>query len=110
MRPTKTAVPVAPQPSRPAPRSPAKQTPKKKPAPKRAAAKPKPPLPVALPDFFIDRDGIAMNAQRARIMPDQIEGGLIVDLRGESGDLGRIIWADGSKGIPSGLSLDIQAG
>jgi hypothetical protein len=39
-------------------------------------------------------------------MPTEVMD-FIVDLRGEHGDIGRIVWADDSTGIPRGMQLDI---
>ena len=43
-----------------------------------------------------------------RIMPGHVNSA-IFDMRGESGDPGAIVWADGSRGV-RGLRLDISAG
>lgn len=60
----------------------------------------------SLPAFFIDAQGIAQNANGERINPKDVGGNVIVDLRGEAGDLGAIQWADGSTGV-RGHQLEI---
>lgn len=84
--------------------------------PKARAAAPKPapvtkPQPTSLaplePDFYIDKDGFARAAGGVRILPGDV-GDVLVDLRGEKGDLGAITWADDSQGT-KGYQLDIQA-
>jgi hypothetical protein len=55
--------------------------------------------------FYIDREGYARMAGGERIDAHQV-GGLLFDMRGE-GDLGAIVWADGSKGV-LGKVLDIR--
>jgi len=55
---------------------------------------------------FIDRDGYARGPTGERIRPNQVTGRLY-DQRGEDGDLGAIIWADGSTGV-LGMQLDIS--
>lgn len=65
-----------------------------------AGAKPVPP-------FFIDEKGYARRGVDAeRINPQDVSGNVIVDLRGEAGDLGAIQWADGSTGV-RGHQLEI---
>lgn len=65
------------------------------------------PKPVAAgPAFFIDKEHFARRRGGDRIMPADVAD-MLVDLRGESGDLGKITWADGSQGIPKGMQLDI---
>jgi hypothetical protein len=75
------------------------------------AATPAPAAPVsrALPvyPFYIDHDGRALRGDGAPVMPGQVLD-QIFDLRGESGDLGSIVWADGSRGV-LGITLDIVA-
>ena len=67
------------------------------------------PQPRPAHDFYIDHDGIARRtADAARIMPGHVTSAL-VDMRGESGDPGAIVWADDSRGV-RGLRLDISAG
>jgi hypothetical protein len=62
-----------------------------------------------LHDFYIDGDGFARrSAGGNRIMPGHVNSA-IFDMRGESGDPGAIVWADGSRGV-RGLLLDISAG
>lgn len=85
-------------------RSPARKRPAKKARPSAAPKKPK--LVQPGPQFFIDRQGIARRAGGERIMPSDCAG-ILVDKRGESGDLARITWADDTTGIPRGLQLDI---
>jgi hypothetical protein len=68
-------------------------------------AKPAPAKP-PLPRFLIDTDGTARLNSGERILPSEIIGP-IYDLRGELGDLGSILWADGSRGV-LGLHLDIS--
>lgn len=87
---------AAPQRPRPAP--------KKKPA---AARRPTPAKVLrAGPQFFIDRQNVARRAGGDRIMPAEVMG-ILVDKRGQNGDLGTITWADDSCGIPKGVQLDI---
>lgn len=76
-----------------------------------ASRRPAPPKPLKGPGpaFYIDREGFARRTGGDRIMPGQIAG-MLVDQRGEHGDLGAIVWADGSRGIPKGLQLDIGIG
>jgi hypothetical protein len=61
----------------------------------------------AAPDhaFYIDRENYARMSGGERINAVEIDGQLM-DLRGE-GDLGAIIWADGSTGV-LGKVLDIK--
>lgn len=61
------------------------------------------------PDFYIDKDHYARKAGGERITIGEAEGKLLIDLRGEFGDLLKIIWADNSTGI-QGKQLDIAAG
>lgn len=70
-----------------------------------AAAPEAPKAPPAPYAFFIDREGYARRADGERIMPEQV-GGVLYDLRGE-GDLGSIVWANGSAGV-GGLQIDIS--
>lgn len=89
------ARPAAAKRSRPAPARSAPRRP-------RAEAKPRPPGP----EFFIDKEHYARRAGGDRINHGEVLG-LLVDLRGESGDLGKITWADGTVGISRGVQLDI---
>lgn len=57
---------------------------------------------------FIDQDGLAKHVNGERIMPSQVGGEVLYDLRGELGDLSAITWADGSMGT-RGLQLEISA-
>lgn len=57
--------------------------------------------------LFIDKEGYAKHISGERILPSQVNDTLF-DLRGELGDLGAIIWADGSMGT-RGLQLEISA-
>jgi hypothetical protein len=88
-------------------RAPAKTAP----AAKAGKAKPrsgKPPLPkVPMPEFYIDKDGYARNERGDRVKPGDVAG-ILTDFRGASGDLATIIWADGKRGIPRGMQLDIH--
>jgi hypothetical protein len=61
----------------------------------------------AAPDhaFYIDRENYARMSGGERINAIEVDGSLF-DLRGE-GDLGAIIWADGSTGV-LGKVLDIK--
>jgi hypothetical protein len=61
--------------------------------------------PADEPAFYIDREGYARMAGGERIDAHQVDG-LLFDMRGE-GDLGAIVWADGSKGV-LGKVLDIR--
>lgn len=54
--------------------------------------------------FIIDKDGIAKRGNGERVMPTDVDD-ILVDIRGPDGDLGSIIWADGSKGSRSGLTI-----
>lgn len=77
------------------------------------AAAPAPPKPavrlVEPPRFFIDRDGFARQAPSMEpITAGQLGGDTIFDDRGEFGDLGSIVWADGSRGV-LGLQISISA-
>lgn len=58
--------------------------------------------------FFIDKDGFAKAMNGDRINPNQLNGEVLYDLRGE-GDLGAIIWADDTRGVV-GLQIAISAG
>jgi hypothetical protein len=58
------------------------------------------------PEFRINCLGYALGPAGDRIMPKDVVGRLY-DERGETGDLGAIIWADGSTGV-LGLTLDIS--
>ena len=55
--------------------------------------------------FYIDREGFARMAGGERINATEVDGTLF-DQRGE-GDLGAIVWADGSKGV-IGKVLDVR--
>lgn len=57
--------------------------------------------------YWIDKDGIACGPGGKQIAASDVIG-TIYDLRGEKGDLGAIVWADGKTGV-SGLQLDIAA-
>lgn len=71
-----------------------------------AAAAAEPPKAKPAPyAFYIDREGYARRADGEQIFSSQV-GGVLYDLRGE-GDLGSIIWADGSTGV-RGLTIDIS--
>jgi hypothetical protein len=65
-----------------------------------------PPFSSVVRTFFIDREGFARGPGGVRIVASQVDGRLY-DLRGE-GDLGSIVWADGSTGV-LGKQLDIAA-
>lgn len=58
--------------------------------------------------FFIDQEGKARRMNGDRINPNQLNGEVLYDLRGE-GDLGAIIWADDTRGVV-GLQIAISAG
>ena len=61
------------------------------------------------PRFFIDRDGVARRApSNEPINPEQVGDDPLFDDRGEMGDLGSILWADGRRGV-LGLRLNISA-
>jgi hypothetical protein len=51
------------------------------------------PIPHA---FYIDTEGYARRKGGERIMPHDVQE--IADMRGETGDLGAVVWADGSQG------------
>jgi len=59
--------------------------------------------------FYIDKEGMARNKKGDRIMPGEVSD-FIVDLRGETGDLDAIVWADNSVGLPRDRSLDVTLG
>lgn len=59
------------------------------------------------PEFYIDKQGFARRAGGDRILAGDVTE-ILVDQRGEHGDLGSIIWADDTRGT-RGHSLDIQA-
>jgi len=72
------------------------------------AAAPKKPLPRP-PRFYVDRDGYARKEPgNVQIMPHDLNGDTLFDDRGEHGDLGAIVWADGTQGV-LGLTVDISA-
>jgi hypothetical protein len=58
-------------------------------------------------ECYIDHDGMARRHDGVRIMPGDVIGALF-DMRGETGDPGAIVWADGSRGV-RGLQLNIAA-
>lgn len=61
------------------------------------------------PRFFIDHAGHARQAPSMEpINPEQLGGDTIFDDRGEFGDLGSILWADGRRGV-LGLQIAISA-
>lgn len=61
------------------------------------------------PRFFIDVHGFARKDPSGdQILPHEIGGDTLFDDRGEFGDLGSIVWADGSQGV-MGLQIDISA-
>lgn len=61
------------------------------------------------PRFFIDHAGAARRAPSMEpITPEMLGGDTIFDDRGEFGDLGSILWADGRRGV-LGLQLSISA-
>lgn len=61
------------------------------------------------PRFFIDHAGHARHAPSMEaINPEQIGDEPLFDDRGEFGDLGSILWADGRRGV-LGLRLNISA-
>lgn len=59
------------------------------------------------PPFYIDTAGHARRANGEAVMPAHVTDTLF-DMRGEHGDLGAIVWADGSRGV-RGLTVDIAA-
>lgn len=75
-----------------------------------AAPTPKPAVRlVEAPRFFIDHAGAARRAPSMEpINPDELNGQPLFDDRGEYGDLGSILWADGRRGV-LGLQLEISA-
>jgi len=76
-----------------------------------SSAPPKPQLVrvVEPPRFFIDFAGAARHAPSMEaINPEQVAGETLFDDRGEHGDLGSILWADGRRGV-LGLQLSISA-
>lgn len=59
--------------------------------------------------FYIDRSGYARNQKGEQIMPHDVTADeVLYDWRGETGDLGAIVWADGTQGV-LGLQLEIAA-
>jgi hypothetical protein len=52
------------------------------------------PIPHA---FYIDTEGYARRKGGERVLPADVPGE-IADMRGETGDLGAVVWADGSQG------------
>lgn len=72
-------------------------------------AKPQLVRTVEPPRFFIDYAGAARKAPSMEaINPEQLGGDTLFDDRGEHGDLGSILWADGRRGV-LGLQLSISA-
>ena len=65
-----------------------------------AFVKPKPSYP-----FIIDEHGYVRDKKGKQVLPTQVTD-MIVDLRGEGGDLREIVWADGSTGL-NGADLTI---
>lgn len=57
--------------------------------------------------FYIDHDGKAKNQHGKPVKASEVKGDL-VDLRGQSGDMKTIQWADGSTGL-GGADLTIVA-
>lgn len=58
------------------------------------------------PPFYIDTQGYARRSGGNRVFASEVAG-VLVDLRGEMGDLGEVVWADDTRGIPKGVHLDI---
>jgi hypothetical protein len=58
--------------------------------------------------YYIDRDGHARRGDGKPVMPAEVTD-VIHDKRGEHADLAAITWADGSRGVPRGRSLEIAA-
>lgn len=82
-----------------------------KPDPGLQPASPKPQLvrTVEPPRFFIDHAGAARKApSMLPVNPEEIGDDPLYDDRGEHGDLGSILWADGRRGV-LGLRLNISA-
>jgi hypothetical protein len=82
------------------------------PAPSTPAPEPEPAEPFKpsepFMDFHIDEEGYARRTKDgSRVMPADVTD-TIIDLRGEHGDLGGIIWADDSTGV-LGADLNIAA-
>lgn len=65
----------------------------------------------APPHIYIDNDGFVRQSPGDLQVTKEAIGALdvIYDYRGETGDLGSIIWADGSRGVV-GVRADISAG
>lgn len=57
--------------------------------------------------FYIDKEGVARGQGGKQILASDVIG-VIYDLRGDKGDLGTIMWADGKMGV-SGVQLEIAA-
>lgn len=77
------------------------------------AVTPPAPAPRAKPHmsqfkFVIDTQGVARRGSGQPITPDEVTD-ILYDMRGGEADLGSIIWADGSTGLPA-ASLDIADG
>ena len=75
-------------------------------APSTPAAKPAPPLAPVFP-FMVNPQGYAISAKGKRIMPAEVNGAVLYDMRGEA-DIGAIIWADDSTGV-IGFAGEISA-
>lgn len=74
-----------------------------------APAKPQLVRTVDPPRFFIDHAGAARHAPSMEpINPEQVGDDPLFDDRGEFGDLGSILWANGRRGV-LGLRLNISA-
>jgi hypothetical protein len=69
-------------------------------------AAPRTPAPPG-PRYLIDGEGFARLNTGERIMPSDVGSSIVYDARGELGDLGAIVWADGSRGV-AGLRLEIS--
>jgi len=57
-----------------------------------------PPVPGGIHQFLIDKDGFAKRASGERVLPKEVSGP-IFDMRGATGDMRGIVWADGSTGL-----------
>ena len=58
--------------------------------------------------FMIDEGGYVMRGNGERVSPKEVNGKTVHDMRGIDGDLGAIIWADGTMGL-NGADINISA-
>jgi hypothetical protein len=73
-------------------------------------AEPMPESPKPIPHaFYIDTEGYARRKGGERVLPADVPGE-IADMRGETGDLGAVVWADGSQGAQHYEDLVVTLG